>query len=283
MADVPSSYLYIPHDSPIRFLTLFFLIPEELIARCPTLRKLPRSMSGITKCADVLSTESFIQEIIDAVGLMVFPHFGFGGWKEHYTGYFPVWKLCYATFVWVELVERLSDFGLQYLFHTKPGTYIPYMDPEKVNELFAVVVETAIREMGWQPMLELLHEMPCHEDFEPVDSNVRKDFLRKWYHTRSKRVQMISLEQTVSEEGEDSPIFYVPDPSQGIEDYVTEKDQAQRFLATLSEKDRQIVRLRYMGYTYEEIGKKLDYKNHSGVIKRIQAIKKKYTAFRRTD
>lgn len=24
------------------------------------------------------------------------PHFGFGGWKEHYTGYCPVWQLSYV-------------------------------------------------------------------------------------------------------------------------------------------------------------------------------------------
>ena len=35
--------------------------------------------------------------------------------------------------------------------------------------------------------------MPCDEDFEKWDTNVRKDFLRKWYHTRSKRVQTCLL------------------------------------------------------------------------------------------
>ena len=42
-------------------------------------------------------------------------------------------------------------------------------------------------------MLEAVREMPCDEDFDPWDTNARKDFLRKWYHTRSKKVQTVSL------------------------------------------------------------------------------------------
>ena len=56
-------------------------------------------------------------------------------------------------------------------------------------------------------------------------------------------------------------------------------DLAERFLASLSEKDRQIVQLRQEGFTYWEIAQGLGYKNHSGVIKRIEAIRKKYKQY----
>ena len=36
----------------------------------------------------------------------MFPHFGFGGWKEHYTGYFPAWYLSYALSLWTKGIER---------------------------------------------------------------------------------------------------------------------------------------------------------------------------------
>ena len=81
-------------------------------------------------------------------------------------------------------------------------------------------------------MLEAVREMPCDEDFEPWDTNARKDFLRKWYHTRSKKVQTVSLEELM-ESGEDDSIFYLPDPSQNVEDYVIAKDFVERFLTTL--------------------------------------------------
>ena len=129
-------------------------------------------------------------------------------------------------------------------------------------------------------MLEAVREMPCDEDFEPWDTNARKDFLRKWYHTRSKKVQTVSLEELM-ESGEDDSIFYLPDPSQNVEDYVITKDFVERFLTTLPERDRQIVQLRQDGYTYVEIADALGYGNHSGVIKRIEAVKKKYRDYQR--
>lgn len=82
------------------------------------------------------------------------------------------------------------------------------------------------------------------------------------------------------EDEEDGSIFYIPDATQNVEAYVIAKDFVERFLATLSEKDRQIVELRQDGYSYVEIADKLGYKNHSGVIKRIEAIKKKFKEYR---
>lgn len=42
--------------------------------------------------------------------------------------------------------------------------------------------------------------MPCDEDFENWNTNVRIDFIRKWYHTRSKKLQMVSLEACMEDE-----------------------------------------------------------------------------------
>lgn len=79
---------------------------------------------------------------------------------------------------------------------------------------------------------------------------------------------------------DDSPVFHIPDPSQNVEEYVIAKDFVERFLKTLPLKDRQIVELRQDGFTYEEIADKLGYKNHSGVIKRVEAVKKKLQKYR---
>ena len=120
---------------------------------------------------------------------------------------------------------------------------------------------------------------PQNIDFEKWDTNVRKDFLRKWYHTRSKKVQTIYLEGLMESGDEDSPLFQLPDPRQNVEEYVIANDLAERFLTSLSEKDRQIVLLRQEGFTYGEIALHLGYKNHSGVIKRLEAIRKKYRQY----
>ena len=85
-----------PYDSPVRYLPLVYLLPCDLISRFPTLRRLPRSMGALNaspEWGEVILSQQFLNEVMDAVASLVFPHFGFGGWKEHYTGYSPVWRL----------------------------------------------------------------------------------------------------------------------------------------------------------------------------------------------
>lgn len=190
-----------PHDSPIRYLPLVYMLPYDLLVRCPTLRKLPRSMGALntSEWGEVIGSAAFYNEIMDAVASLAFPHFGFGGWKEHYTGWCPVWRLSYALPLWAKGVERVRGWGLQALFALPPNYEIPFFDPEDVKAVMAEVVQQTIEEQGWGPMLEVVREMPCDEDFEKWDTNVRKDFLRKWYHTRSKRVQTVSLEECMED------------------------------------------------------------------------------------
>lgn len=273
----------LPYDSHIRYLPLVYMLPLDLLSRCPMLCKLPRSMGALNaspEWAEVIQSAAFLNEVMDAVASLAFPHFGFGGWKEHYTGYFPAWRLSYALPLWTKGVERVRGWGLQALFALPPDYEIPFFDPEDVKAVMAEVVQQTIEEQGWGPMLNVVWEMPCDEDYEPWDTNARKDFLRKWYHTRSKRVQTVSLEELM-EADEDGSIFYLPNPTQNVEDYVIAKDFAERFLATLSERDRQITLLRQDGYSYAEIADRLGYKNHSGVIKRMEAVKKKFKEYQR--
>ena len=247
--DEPHPHIQVtfPFDSNIRYLPLVYLIPVDQIVRYPTLNTLPRCLSEIAvskPMMDLLDSDAFLKDIMDAIAALTFPHFGFGGWKEHYTGYCPVWRLSYALPLWASLMEQECGWGLQLLFRMKPGTQIPFPDAEQVRKLFARVVKRAIAGQGWQPILDIVREMPCDEDFEKWDTNARKDFLRRWYHTRSKKVQTVSLEGMLESSDDDSPIFHIPDPSQNVEEYVIAKDFVERFLATLTEKDRQIVELR---------------------------------------
>ena len=73
-----------PLDSNIRYLPLVYLLPPDLIARCPTLCALPRCLSEIAASddmMDMITGDAFLKEIMDAVASLAFPHFGFGGWK----------------------------------------------------------------------------------------------------------------------------------------------------------------------------------------------------------
>jgi hypothetical protein len=223
-----------PSDSNIRYLPLAYFLPKEIIARCPTLRTLPRSMSELSASnekMDIITSDAFLNEIMDATAALVFPHFGFGGWKEHYTGYCPVWQLSYMLPVWAKGLEAVTGWGVQALFRVPPHTEIPFFHSDYINEAFRQVVERAISEQGWQPIFDVVKEMPCDEDFEPWNTNVRKDFLRKWYHTRSKRVQTVSLEACLEDDAHG--IHEIEDISSRFEDGVLAEDFCERFKARL--------------------------------------------------
>ena len=275
-----STVYQFPYDSPVRYLPLVYMLPPDLLSHFPTLRRLPRSMGALNaspEWAEVILSDAFLNEAMDAVASLAFPHFGFGGWKEHYTGFSPVWRLSYALPLWAKGVEQVRGWGVQALFALPPDFEIPFFDPEDVRGVMKQVVEQAIEEKGWGPVLEVVREMPCDEDFEKWDTNVRRDFLRKWYHTRSKRVQTVSLEGCMEDEG--SSIHSLPAPEGDFTERVEAEDFCQRFKATLSEKDMAILELRVEGYTYEEIADRLGYKTHSGVIKRMEAVKKRFIQY----
>ena len=123
-------------------------------------------------------------------------------------------------------------------------------------------------------------EYRCFEDFDYRDSNQKIDFYRKWYHTRSKKAEF-SLEgyKEYLMEAYDDDGWEVPDPVSDFEDEVVENVDVQRFMATLSEKDRNILQLRQDGYTLQEIADKLEYKTHSAVLKRINKIGRQYEKY----
>lgn len=225
----------------------------------------------------ILLSQQFPSEIMDAVASMVFPLLGFGGWKEHYTANSPAWRLSYALPLWAKGVERVWGWGVQKLFRLPPNFEIPFFEADDVQAMMKQVVEQTIGEQGWGPILGAVREMPCDEDFEKWDTHVRKDFLRKWYHTRSKCVRTVSLEACM--EDKDSKIHSLPAPEGDVAEQAAEKDFCNRFKAALPERDRTILELRGEGYGYQEIADKLGYKTHSAVIKRMEAIKKRFVRY----
>lgn len=241
---------------------------------------MPRKVREVMYYGDMmalLDSEVFLNEIMDASAALTFPHFGFGGWKEHYTGYCPIWKLSYALPLWSRLLEQEIGWDLQALMNIPSVQSIPFFTPEYIKEIMGRVVKRGIQEEGWQPILDVVREMPCDEDFEKWDTNVLKDFLRKWYHTRSKRAQIVSLEACM--ENEEHGVYEIADVSCEFEENLIAEDFCKRFKERLSKRDMEILELRIKGFTYEEIAEKLGYKNHSGVLKRMKAITKSFQQY----
>ena len=270
----------IAHDSNLRFLPMVYFLPEDKIAKCPTLWQLPRRVREVMyseAMMAIVNSDQFLNEIMDAAAALAFPHFGFRGWKEHYTGYSPVWQLSYAVHGWIQGLEQEIGWNLQALMHIHSSKDIEFFQPEFIKEVMGRIVKRTIKEQGWQPFLDAVREMPCEEDFEPWNTWVRKDFRRKWYHTRAKWVQTVSLEICI--EDESNGIYQLPNASIGFENDLAEQDYFEKFKESLSKNDLVILSLRSEGLTYEEIAKKLGYKNHSGVLKRMRAIAKAFTEY----
>ena len=271
------SYVRIRSNNNLAYLPLAYFLPEEMITRCPTLRKLPRCLGEVAASDNMIAlinSDQLQNEIMDSIAALAFPHFGFAGWKEHYTGDFPVWKLSYSLPLWAKLLEEVTGWGLQMLLQTPSTEFIPFFDSAYINEAMFRVVKRGIEIEGWQPMLDVVREMPCDEDFEKVISNARIDFIRRWYHTRSKRVQTVSLEECL--EDDEHGIYEIEDKTAQFEDTINSDDYVERFKARLSEKDMKILEMRVNGLTYEKIAQIMGYKNHSGIIKRIRVIAKEF-------
>lgn len=269
-----------PADSNIRFLPLMFFLPEELIVRCPTLMRLPRNLHIILssqKLLDIVESDQFLDGIFNAASLLTFPHFGFKGWKEDYTGYHPAWILSGAVATWAYMLDTVVGVNMSALLEIPYTQEIPFMPQEFVTRCMKMIVEKVIKDGNLQPVLDAVREMPCDEDFERRNSNVRRDFIRKWYHTRAKGVQTVSLEECM--EDEDGHIHELEDTAAAFEDNVIAEDFCERFEATLSGRDMEILAMRVEGFTLDEIARALGYKNHSGVQKRMTAIKKRFIEY----
>jgi hypothetical protein len=232
--------------------------------------------------AKIINSEQFINEIGDAVAALAFPYFGVRGWKEDYTGYFPVWKLSYSQPLWAKGVSEITGWNMTALLNRPPEQDVPFFDHDFVKGVMEIVVKRVIVEQNWQPILDSIKQMPCEEDYESWrDSRVRLDWIRKWYHTRAK-LKMTSLEECI--EDPDSAIHRIGDENKvSMAEKVESRDCVNRFEATLSHTDREILNLRTIGYTHKEIGEMLGYKNHSGVVKRVQAIGRAYRKFELKD
>ena len=266
----------IPESSHIRFLPLMYFLPEDVIDICPTLRKLPRDIHEIIESMELtalVESDQFLHEIMDAVAAHVFPHFGIRGWKEDYSGYCPIWQLTYLLDVWLESLIILYGWSLRSLSRVTSVFGIPYIKPAYFYDYMHRAVKFGLIKYNLQPIIDTIRKIPCEEDYDLRQSRVKIDFIRKWYHTRTKVGAMLSLDECTHGSDEDYRSTIAADPHDMTES-IALKDFYERFKNQLPDKDREILEMRMDGMNFEDIAKRLGYKNHSGVVKRMQAIKK---------
>ena len=118
--------------------------------------------------------------------------------------------------------------------------------------------------------------MRSPEDYDDKFSVPKNDFMRKWHHNRSGK--SISLDKMM--ETEDGAVFAIADPRAEFEKDIMDENQIKAFKkSTLTDKDQEILQLRMLGHTEQEIADKVGYKTASAVHKRIAKIASIYKDF----
>ena len=270
------------------YIPAYLFLPAAILERCPQELQLPRTVASYFHDWNVISTvesDLFIELIMDGFAHLVWPYLGVSGYMENYSGYDPVYIIAHSPAFWV---QTLQDEGIipkvEDLMRSGQGEIMGLLPEAEVSACFEQIFPVAMDRYRLFDVIEAVKEMRCPEDYEFRRSHARTDFIRKWYHTRTKHAEF-SLDawnenrwRQYETQGID-----IPDTCQDMEGAAITQADAERFLLELPEKDRQILQLRLEGFTLEEIAERLGYKNHSGVLKRIRKIGEAYQQFANVD
>lgn len=273
------------------FLPLFYLIPKEVFCgELEVFSKVSRNpIKAVSDCESlgIIETHYFSGLVLKYYAYYIWIILNQGNNIEAYSLDDPVYKLVHDIVFWKEMLEEegliwkpddLLDFALAY-----PDYEMPYKSREEIETILLRIVKKANIKYGLLKMIEAIDENRCFEDFEEIRSRQKIDFWRSWYHTRTQH-PMTSLEDYLENPTNyGSPSRNSPKYDSKMEEKIVEKVAIDEFMATLPDKDKQILKLRMKDHTMSEIASMLGYANHSGVKKRIDKIGKTYQKFANVD
>lgn len=270
------------------YIPFYYFIPKSILQKCGAelnaVPRNPRLIFSNREACEFIESDLFLLLIIDAAAYLVWPHMGFKEYMEIYSGYDPAWKLVHCPDYWIkELTDEKILPTVNDLFQKGTETF-GYVSEEEIGAHLAYIVPQAMERYNMNAAIQTAEEFRCFEDFDFRNSRQKTDFYRKWYHTRTKH-PMVSLEEFKENyaESHNGQEWEEYDDKQDFEENVLSEILVEQFKATLSEKDMAILQMRMEGKTLEEIAKKLGYKNHSGVLKRIRKIGLAYEKFTGVD
>lgn len=257
----------------------FYFIPKSTLDKCGaelnSIPRNPRKLLHDYNANAMVESDLFLLAIIDAYAFMVWPFMGLGAKREIYSGYEPSWIFAHAAPYWI---YEMQDEGIipkpqEFLKDGGVNETFGYVSEEEISDIFSWLVPQTMARHNMNEVIAVAAEFRCFEDFDDRNSTQKIDFYRKWYHSRTKHEQ-ISLEEfqenyAASHNGQ---AWDIPDDDQDVELHTTSQVFVDEFMATLSEKDKQILAYRLEGKTLEDIAEALGYQTHSAVIKRIRKI-----------
>ena len=289
---LPDQMIMIPVDSHFSWLTMFYMLPKELVEKRPEYLKLPRNIRDIADNEEnmkIIRDDSFTEFVWSCYAYANWHFFllptrdglyrPFSGNPMQYSGNFPLWRLSYLAQPYMRMkLETDWDYSFQKFFLMEPDEELDWVKLDDFNFMFRTMFDQVVKEQKWQPIIDdsWNHRQP--EDFKGTGSQSR-DFMRKWTHSRT--AQNVSLEQ-IRESGTvvgNDALYDIPDPSAEFETKVLDKMKMEDFKKRLSGVDLKILELRVQGYTQQEIAKEVGYKVPSAVSKRIEKIAAQFEEF----
>ena len=121
-------------------------------------------------------------------------------------------------------------------------------------------------------------KIPQHEDFTEQLNQDKINFYNKWTHAKTKLGAPLLFSELSEDEAtniEGAKMFFANNPEEERR-YIFLRDE---FAKTLNGTDREIYYLLEKGITQKEIAKRLGYKTHSAVCKRMKIMNKDFKKF----
>ena len=172
---------------------------------------------------------------------------------------------CYAKSVSKE-IDDLTDEEIHMVVEKVAGV---------IDE---TLIETVMQGQQVSEIFGISKKIPQHEDFSEQLNQDKINFYNKWTHCKTKLgapllFSELSEDETTDIEG--AKMFFANDPEEERR-YIFLRDE---FSKTLNNTDKEIYYLSEKGITQKEIAKRLGYKTHSAVSKRMKIMNKHFKEF----
>ena len=172
---------------------------------------------------------------------------------------------CYAKSV-SKKVEELTDEEIHTVVEKLAGV---------IDE---TLIETVMQGQQVPQIFGISKKIPQHEDYTEKLSQDKINFYNKWTHAKTKLGAPLLFSELSEDEAtniEGAKMFFANDPEEERR-YIFLRDE---FAKTLNGTDREIYYLLEKGITQKEIAKRLGYKTHSAVSKRMKIMNKDFKIF----
>ena len=172
---------------------------------------------------------------------------------------------CYAKSIGKE-VDDLTDEEIHTIVEKVAGA---------IDE---TLIETVMQGQQVPAIFGISRKVPQHEDFTEKLSQDKINFYNKWTHAKTKLGAPLLFSELSEDEStgiEGARNFFDNNPAEE-QRY---KFLREEFAKTLNSTDREIYYLAEQGYKQKEIAKRLGYKTHSAVSKRMKIMNKDFKKF----